>query len=466
MANTGSVGRLVKALLQHIEQDGQPGEQLPTTRSLVERYAASPVTVQKALRELTTRGVIETRPGQGTFIAALPTPPRAARFEWQTLVLGERPDTLDAFGTLFAPPRPDVLPLGSGYLDATLQPLTALAGAMSRAARRPGAWDRLPAEGHEGLRTWFAAQLGPGFHTRDVLIVPGGQAALSTALRALTRSGQAVVVESPTHLGALAALRAAGLRAVPVPTDAGGLDPDRLHAALETSGARVVLYQPLHANPTGTTLARERHAAVLQVLARHQAYLVEDDAARDLTLEGAPTPPLALHDDAGHVLYIRSLTKSVAPGLRVAALVARGPVSARLRALRTADELFVPGPMQETALEWVSSPAREAHQTRLRTHLRSRRDALLAALATHLPAARVTRVPRGGLFAWLELPEGSDDVQLARAALDAGVQVNPGAAWFPAEAPGPFVRLSYAAANETTLQAGVQRLAEVWTLGQ
>ncbi len=458
----GAVGRIVDVLVQQIMREGRPGERLPTTRALVERHGVSPVTVQRALRELASRGLIYTRPGQGTFIAAPPAPRSAGRFEWQTLVLGERPATLEAFGELFAPPRTDVLPLGSGYLDAGLQPLAALSQAMSRAARRPGAWDRLPAEGHEGLRSWFAAGAGPGILARDVLIVPGGQAALSSILRAVTQIGQPVLVESPTHLGALAAVRAAGLRAVPVPTDGEGLDPDQLRVALHATGARLVLYQPLHANPTGVSLAQGRRIALLDVLSEAQAFLVEDDAARDLTLDGTPPPPLVQQDDAGRVLYIRSLTKSVAPGLRVAGVVARGPVGARLLALRTAEELFVPGPMQETALEWVSSPQWGAHLTRLRAGLRSRRDVLLAALAREWPEVRLTRVPHGGLFVWIELPEGTDDLRLAREALSYGVQLNPGTPWFPAEAPGAFVRLSYAAADEGTLQAGVERLATLW----
>lgn len=462
MTGENATGRLISALIQDLPHFGRPGDRLPSTRVLVKRYSVSPVTVQHALRELSARGLIYTVPGQGTFVAAPPAVRNVQRFEWQTLVLGERSAALDAFGDLFDPPRLDVLPLGSGYLDASLQPLLALSQAMSRAARRPGVWDRFSAQGHEGLRSWFAAQLGPAVHARDVLIVPGGQAALSTILRAITQPGQPVVVESPTHLGALAAIRAAGLRGVPVPTDRDGLDPEHVRAVLQATGAKLVLCQPLHANPTSVTLTGDRRSALLSVLAEAQTFLVEDDAARDLTLDGTPLPPLAQHDEDGRVLYIRSLTKSVAPGLRVAGVVARGPVGARLRALRTADELFVPGPMQETALEWVSSPQWDAHLSRLRKQLRSRRDALLSALARQLPEFQLTAVPRGGLFVWLALPEGVDDFAFTRAALEAGVQVNPGTPWFPAEAPGAFVRLSYAAADGGTLQAGVDRLAECW----
>jgi DNA-binding transcriptional MocR family regulator len=445
--------------LKRVAAELRPGDRLPTTRSLVGRFQVSPITVQHALARLTQEGLVFTRPGHGAFVTERRARPTGADHGWQAVVLGPSPPVLEEFHDVFAPPRSDVIPLGSGYLDMEAQPSGALANAMARAARRPGAWDRMATEGVEALRAWFARQLGDA-SANDILIVPGGQAALSTIFRSLAAPGAPVLVESPAHLGTLAALRAQGLRPVPVPTDVEGVRPDLLEAAFKASGARVFACQPTYANPTGATLSSDRRSAVLEVARRMRAFIIEDDAARDLAIEGTPPPPLAADDD-GHVIYVRSLTKPAAPGLRVAGVCARGPVSVRLRAEGVVDDLFVAGPMQETALELVTSPAWARHVKALRSVLRSRRDAAVQAVRTHLPQVRLDVIPRGGFVLWLRLPQAVDEVAFARACAERAVQVNPGRAWFPAEPERGFVRLSYAAACADAIRTGVMRMGEL-----
>jgi DNA-binding transcriptional MocR family regulator len=143
----------------------------------------------------------------------------------------------------------------------------------------------------------------------------------------------------------------------------------------------------------------------------------------------------------------------------VAAIGARGAAGARLRAARVVDDFFVSGPLQEAALEIVSSPGWRRHRRRLRGELRARRDALVAALARHLPQLAPPALPGGGLHLWVALPEGTDDVAVASAAAAEGVVVFPGRPWFAAEPPGPFLRLTYAAAPPDALDEGVRRLA-------
>ena len=458
-----STDRVYAELKRRLGAELRSGDRLPTTRSLVERFHVSPITVQHALARLTQEGLVFTRPGHGAFVAERRPKPAGIDHGWQAVVLGPSPPALDEFRDLFAQPGPGVAPLGSGYLDAEAQPFGALASAMARAARRPGAWDRVPTEGIEALRTWFARQLGDAT-ADDILIVPGGQAALSTILRTLASPGAPVLVESPAHLGTLAALRAQGLRAVPVPTDADGVRPDLLEAAFQASGARVFACQPTFANPTGATLSMERRSAVLDVARRQGAFIVEDDAARDLTIEGVAPAPLAADDD-GHVVYVRSLTKPAAPGLRVAAVCARGPVSVRLRAEAVVADLFVAGPVQEAALELVSSPGWARHLRTLRTTLRARRDAAVEAVRDHLPGVRLDVVPRGGFVLWLRLPDGVDEVTFARDCADRSVQVNPGRAWFPAEPEGSFVRLSYAATSVDALRDAIARVGPALRTG-
>ena len=158
------------------------------------------------------------------------------------------------------------------------------------------------------------------------------------------------------------------------------------------------------------------------------------------------------------MVYIRSLTKSTAPGLRIAGIVAKGPVLGRLRTLRATEDFFVAGILQDTALELVNAAGWSSYVQKLRQTLRERRDVAIRALARHLPTARLERVPDGGFSLWVELPPGVDDLDFVTAAANIGVSIMPGTSWFAAEPAGAFIRMSTAGANATDLEQGIARL--------
>jgi DNA-binding transcriptional MocR family regulator len=440
-----------------------PGARLPSVRDLMARHRAGPQTVQRAIARLAEEGLVDPRPGRGTFVAAPVAEPEvtAPDLDWQALALGEGAADASALHTMMRLPPSGAIALSSGYPDESLQPTGLLAAALGRAARRPGAWARVPTEGVDRLRAWFASEAGGLFRAHDVVVTPGAQAGLSTVMRVLAGPGVPVLVESPTFLGTIAAARMAGGRVVPVPVDRGGVRTDLLEAAFRATGAKVCVCQPLYANPHGASLALDRRAELLRIVRDAGAFLVEDDYARDLPLDDDPPPPLASDDRDGHVVYLRSLTKAAAPGLRVGAIAARGAAGARIRAARVVDDFIVAGPLQEAALDLVASPAWRRHRRTTAAALIERRDLLVAAIRRHVPGARVELVPRGGFSLWVGLPDGLDDVAVAAAAEREGVIVSPGRPWFPAEAPGPYLRLTFAAAPAAELDRGARILGEV-----
>ncbi|PRY18531.1 PLP-dependent aminotransferase family protein [Kineococcus rhizosphaerae] len=462
----GSSDRIVASLRAWIATV-PAGTRVPSNRALCARHAASPVTVQKAVRTLTTLGLVESRPGVGTFVRAERTP-RLVDHSWQSATLGSRSTPLGTASAQRAV-NPDAVALHSGYPAPELLPERLVRAALARATRGAAAVSRSPAGGEPGLQAWFAGELArhtpPGVQppgARDVLVVPGSQSALSSVFRAVVGPGRPLLVESPTYWGAILAAAQVGVELVPVPVGADGPDPDALDQAFRSTGARAFYAQPTYANPTGTQWTPELGQAVLDVVRRHQAFCVEDDWAHDLAIDTDPHP-LAAHDDAGHVVHLRSLTKSVSPALRVAAIVARGPVRERIGADRAAETMYVSGLLQAAALDVVSQPAWRAHLRRTRTQLRARRDLLVAAVREHLPAAVLDRVPAGGLNLWLRLPDGTDTAALVRACEVRGVVIADGAEWFPAEPSGAFVRLNYSGPDPERFPGAVRVVAEALT---
>ncbi|MYR88574.1 aminotransferase class I/II-fold pyridoxal phosphate-dependent enzyme [Streptomyces sp. SID685] len=463
------MGELAEQLRRELDRYS-PGGKLPASRALVERFRVSPVTVSRALAQLAAEGLVVTRPGAGAFRARpRTTEAPAGDTSWQEVALSADgaadlvPRTVDATGvtvSLAAPP-PGVLEFNGGYPHPSLQPERAMAAALARAGRRPGAWGRPPLEGLPELREWFAREIGGAVTAAGVLIAAGGQSALATALRALAPPGAPVLVESPTYPGMLALARAGGLRPVPVPVDRDGVRPELLADAFRATGARVFVCQPLFQNPTGAVLAPGRRAEVLGIARAAGAFVVEDDFVRRLVhADAGPLPrPLAADDPDGVVVHVGSLTKATSPSFRVSALAAHGPVLERLRAIQVVDSFFVPRPLQEAALELVGSPAWPRHLRTLSGELKERRDAMTGALALRLPELALPHIPSGGYHLWARLPEGTDDDAFSAAALRAGVALTPGRPYFSAEPPAPYVRLSFAAvAGLGEITEGVRRL--------
>ncbi|KAA5610631.1 aminotransferase-like domain-containing protein [Rhodovastum atsumiense] len=459
--NTNNSSDRVTQHLRALAAGAPPGTRLPSVRELMRELRVSPVTVQQALERLRREGVLEARPGQGTFVAEIPAPAAApADMAWQSIALGPGRAVADGLAALtaLAPSRAHLLNIG--YLPEDLQATALLGTAAARALRRPGVWGRMPLEGLAELRAWFAEATGGAYAAHEVTICPGTQPANAAAFRALAAAGDAVLVESPTYSGAIAAAQMAGLRVIPVPTDAEGVRPDLLEEAFRRSGARLFYCQPNCANPTGTVLSAARRPEVLDVVVRAGAFLIEDDWAHEFYFDGPQPPLLASAARDGHVVYVRSLTKCASPGLRIGAVCARGAALERLRMARLVDDFFVPGIMQETALQLVTAPAWPRHLRALRTSLRERRDLLAQAVRSRLGTESLPNVPPGGLHLWVQLPRGVSDLEVVRAAARRDVLVSAGRHWFPAEPPGTYLRLSFAAVEADWVGEAVQVLAE------
>src|SRR5699024_10120874 len=163
---------------------------------------------------------------------------------------------------------------------------------------------------------------------------------------------------------------------------------------------------------------------------------------------------------SGHVVYLRSLTKSVSPSVRVAGLIARGPARDRILTDTQAQAMYVSSTLQAAALDVVTQPAWRTHLRSLRQQLTARRDLLVDALREHTPAAHLEAVPRGGLNLWLRLPDNANLHQLVRDCEAQGVIIATGDDWFPAEPTGRYLRLNYSGPNPSAFPDATRTIGQ------
>lgn len=365
------------------------------------------------------------------------------------------------------PTSNDVIALHAGYPAGDLLPDALVRSAYARAARGYAVEDRPPPAGLPELQSWFADELAQATPaslspptSKDVVVVPGSQSGLNTAFRALVGWGQPLLVESPTYWGALLAAERCGVRIIPIPSGPHGPDPADVDRAFAATGARAFYAQPNFANPTGAQWSPDTVDAILETVRRHGAFLIEDDWAHDFGID-SDAVPLAARDDTGHIVYLRSLTKSVSPAVRIAALIARGPARERILLDTQAEYMYVSGLLQGVALDIVTQSAWRTHRKRLRFQLAQRRNSLVEALRREAPDMQLDLVPRGGLNLWARLPDAVHASAFALRCRERGVAIAPGYEWFPAEPPGQFVRLNYSGPNPAGFEQGAKIIGAI-----
>ncbi len=467
----GSSAEKVVATLTREIDNVPPGTRLDSTRMLVKRFEVSASTISAALSLLSERGLVETRPGDGTYTLRPFTEAVPRETSWQNGLL-EIPASrtragihrkIDASGlsTALSIPGVEVTDLSSGYLHQSLQPLSLLQRAASRSARHPDAWKRGPLAGLVELRSWFAQEIGGDLSHSDVTICSGGQASLSILMQALSQPGDQILVEDLTYPGILAASRAASLHPVPIPMTPQGMNLEALEKVLIQTRARLVVVQPTAHNPTGITMPGECRDRLLALVRRHHAFLIEDDFARYLKHHDSPSllPPLVRDDTSGAVIHIRSLTKAASSNLRIAAIVSRGDITQRIRETQAIHSMLIPTQQQLLALELVKSPSWKRHLLSLGRSLSQRRIAALAAIREYMPTVSVSHLPTAGYHLWMELPQPWQAADFAAASLAQRVLLSDGRLYSSADSSSRCVRISYVAApTPTDLTSALRQL--------
>jgi GntR family transcriptional regulator/MocR family aminotransferase len=433
------------------------GSRLPATRVLAGELRVSRGVVTEAYQRLTEDGHVAGRGRAGTIVVAAPvSPPQPVPSAEPTAF----PTVLDAdvFDSLREiPARIDLSPgvpdLAAFPRSAWLRAERTVLGALSSSDFGYGDPRGAPAF-RRAVATWLARNRGIAVDPAEVIIVAGVAQALVLLARVLTREGISVVaVEDPGSLGARQQLRAWGLDTPPVPVDECGLRVDRLR----DSGARAVLMTPAHQFPTGVVLDGVRRRELMR-WAHDGGLVIEDDYDAEHRYDRPPVPALRSML-AEQVCYTGSVSKLLAPALRVGwLLVPRRYRSAVAGAKREIDlgNAVLP---QLVLAELMESGELERQLRLLRRRHRRRRDVMIAALAAHLPEARVHGAA-AGLHLMITFDTTFSDVEVATAALARGVKVQP-LSWHLQRPGPPGLVLGYAASSPGDLEEGIATLASV-----
>jgi 2-aminoadipate transaminase len=367
---------------------------------------------------------------------------------------------------------PDMISFAGGYPSPALFDTEGLHAAMEHAMRAPPAeWlqyantqGELPLR--EALVAWMARR-GIAAKADQVVVTTGSQQGFDLILRVMIDPGDTVLVERPTYTTALQALRHAGARVVTLGTDADGMVVDELESLLARPGIKAIYTLPTFANPTGATMSLARRKKLLELAVRHQLLIIEDDAYGDLRFDGEEVPALAaLAREAGaedRLVYLATLSKIVAPGLRAGWMVAPAEIVQRCVIAKQTIDLSTSPWIQGAAAHYLKSGMLERHLPRIRAAYRQQAHAMVDALRERLAGKLAFSAPQGGMFVWGFLPTGIDAGALVRTAIEEKVMYVPGAPFY-ADAPDPrSLRLCFSMSSPERIRVGVERLQRAFS---
>jgi DNA-binding transcriptional MocR family regulator len=445
-----------------------PGQRLPSVRQTSAARQLSPATVFQAYYLLEAQGLVQSRARSGYYVRELPRtlppePDAASQPDGES-----RPVDVSelVFEVLESAMAHDIVPLGSAFMSPALFPLARLGRAMAHEAvhldPRSTVDDLTP--GNAELRRHIALRYrigGVELGANDLVVCNGAIEALNLCLAAVTRPGDAVLVESPCFYAALQVLERHGLHAVEVPTHPrDGIELGALATAIARHRPKACWLMTNFQNPLGSTMPDAKKRELVELLVRHELPLIEDDVYGELYFGAHRPAPAKAYDRRGLVLHCSSFSKTLAPGYRIG-WAAAGRYTQRVARLKLTNTLATCVPAQLAIARYLQRGGYERHLRRLRTALAAQQGAYLAAVAEHFPqGTRVTR-PDGGYFLWIELPEDRDALGVHREAARRGISIAPGPIFSAHRGHAHCLRLNYGHPLDARVAAALRVLGEL-----
>lgn len=442
------------------------GSRLPSVRACAAQHAISLNTVTAAYRLLEDRGLIEARPQSGYYVRSrLPAPQRPLR-ERPADVSGGVPDDLMAV-VLECQQREDHIDLALAcpqgavfYPGARLARITA--GLLRRRAPLVERYALPP--GSARLREQIARRaglLGMNLAAEDILITHGAMEALQLALRAVTRAGDTVGIESPSYFNLYPLLASLGLKALEIPTHPQhGLALDALELLLEEKRLAAVVAMPTVHNPLGCSMPLAAKRRLAELAARHRVPLIEDILYAELQFVEPLQPTVKAFDREGWVMSCASYTKTLAPDYRIGWLEA-GRFRDAVRRLKFSSSVAESQLLAEAVGLFLETGGYDHHLRALRRRYAAQVDSMRGLVARHFPPGTRATQPVGGFLLWLELPATVDSLALFHAALAERILIIPGQLYSNGERFRHCLRLSGCQVLDERFLAALRRVGEL-----
>ncbi len=438
------------------------GTRLPTVRDLARALGVNPLTVSRAYRELSERGLVAGRRSEGTIVLE-----RASTAADRASSVNGTPHPVLAERLYELSRAPGVISFTSNYPQVGTAVREAFRTALQRA--QDTEWDSYfryeTSLGRPRLRDALAellSQTGINAEPANIIVTSGGQQGLDLVARTVLRPGDAVIMERPTYYGAANAMIAAGARIIEIPVEADGPDIVRLEREIASPDVALIYLNPTFQNPTGITTSEEKRRRILAAARKFRIPVLEDDHASEMRFSGAAVPSLfALAEPEDEVFHVRGFGKSLLPGQRLG-LVVTPPRrrDALVKAKATAD-LHGHGLIQEAFAHLLVEGRYASLMDGLRREYGERQAILFDALQRGLPDGVPVSRPEGGLSLWIGLPEQADLSELYFRAVRRGVAFLPGEAFFTSRPEHHFVRVSFGLVPRDQLAEGAERLCAV-----
>ncbi|HSN57447.1 MAG TPA: PLP-dependent aminotransferase family protein [Candidatus Sulfomarinibacteraceae bacterium] len=462
--------QLIRQIQQMIRSGALPeGFKLPPERRLAAALEVNRSTVLTAYRELKALGLVDAHVGRGTAVLrppSAPAPPGSATdVPWRQLFRGGAGRSRDPIlaDLLAMTERDDMVSFSIGLPAPELLPLDTFSALTEELLSEHGTAPLLhtPTEGHTPLRDTLARWLASrGIHTKssEVVVVSGSQQGLDLLTRIFLDPGDIVVVEEPSYIGALQVFRSAQVRLIGVPVDSEGMRTDILASVLNHQRPKLIYTLPTFQNPSGAVMSIDRRRHLLELAARYQIPIVEDDPYSELRYEGDELPSLKALDENGLVIYLSTFSKVLLPGLRIGYVVAPPVVQRQLVLAKQGADLHSNSFGQYLIDRFMRGGHFAAHIDMLKSAYRRRRDVMVAALGADTELALDVQVPDGGFYIWCGIPDGVNQSALMASAVERGVGFLPGQACFAGEPPVNALRLNFTHCAEESIDTGIGRL--------
>ncbi|MGT2477676.1 aminotransferase-like domain-containing protein [Paraburkholderia terrae] len=458
--------KLANQLSELIARGDLPaGARIPSVRAACKAWGVSAATVFRAYYLLENRGLIKALPRSGYFVSEA-----AKEAMRQTAHSSPREAASNSvnisdlvFKVLHTIKQAETIALGSAFVDPALLP-TARVGKSCAAVNRSTDLSTMVAglpPGHDGLRRQISLRYlmaGLAVPIDEIIITSGALEALTLSLQLLTSPGDVIVIEKPTFYAALQAIQRLGLKVVEIPVDpVEGHDLTALALALEQHPVRACWFMTSFHNPTGVTLDDSRKEALVDLLAKHDVPLIEDDVYSELHFGPTPVRPAKFFDRKGLVIHCGSFAKCLAPGYRIG-WAAGGRFAGALERAKWMTTLSASVPAQRAIADYLEHGGFDRFLHKLRSQLSLQQSQMLDAISRYFPADTMATRAAGGYFTWVTLPDHIDSIRLFLAALENGISVAPGPVF---SADGAFrqrVRLNYGYPWSARLERAVATL--------